>query len=213
MEQHLRQQIEALPPFGMISGKECEKVLSFFQHLHFRVGKSLFYQDDWAELVFFILSGQVRCLKWRSDESSFVLRAVEKGEWLGLAEALSRGVYLYDSECSTAVDVLTIHQSHLPTLMEMRVFRSHLVSSLAHGYYAPLHSTLAAPGSLELIIRYLKRLPRNADTLNVTQEEIARAVGITRETVSKHLHQLQEESVLSLRRGEITIHDWISLGD
>ena len=212
MEQNLRQQIAALSPFGEVSKKEYEKSLSFFQHLHYRVGKSLYYQDDWAELVFFIFSGQVRCLKWRSDESSFILRTVEKGEWLGFAEVLSRGAYLCDAECSTAVDVLTVHQSHLPTLLEIGAFRSHLISSLARSYYF-LHSTLAAPGNLELITRYLKRLPRSTDTLIVTQEEIARAVGVTRETVSKHLHQLQEESVLSLGRGEITIHDWSGLGN
>ena len=94
----------------------------------------------------------------------------------------------------------------------MGAFRSHLISSLARGYYS-LHSTLAAPGSLELITRYLKRLPLSTDTLNVTQEEIAQAVGVTRETVSKHLHQLQEDNVLSLGRGEITIHDWSGLGN
>ena len=212
MEQNPRQQAAILPPFLDMPGKECERALNFFQHHHYRVGKSLYYQDDWAELVFFILSGQVRCLKWRSDESSFILRTVEKGEWLGFAEALSRGAYLCDTECATAVDVLTIHQTHLPTLLEMGAFRSHLISSLARGYYS-LHSTLAAPGSLELITRYLKRLPHSTDTLNVTQEEIARAVGVTRETVSKHLHHLQEEAILSLGRGQITILDWLSLGN
>ena len=210
MEQNLRQKAAMLPPFLDAPKKEYDRALNFFQHHHYRVGKSLYYQDDWAELVFFILSGQVRCLKWRSDESSFILRTVEKGEWLGFAEALSRGAYLCDAECATAVDVLTVHQTHLPTLLEMGVFRSHLIASLARGYYS-LHSTLAAPGSLELITRYLKRLPCRADTLNVTQEEIARAVGVTRETVSKHLHQLQEEAVLSLGRGKIKIHDWSGL--
>ena len=210
MKQNPGQQASMLPSFLDAPKKEREKALKFFRHSQYRIGKTLFYQEDWADLVYFILSGRVRCIKWRSDESKFILNTVEKGQWLGLAEAISGGVYLCDTECITSVEVLILHQSHLPALLELNNFRRYMVASLARGYYT-LHNTLSAPGSLELIARYLKRNFAKTNTIVVTQEEIAQAVGITRETVSKHLNHLQKEGTLTLNRGRIIINDLSSL--
>jgi len=57
-------------------------------------------------------------------------------------------------------------------------------------------------------IRRQENLNTKTKELRLTQQELASLVGATRESVSRNLTKLEQEGVLRLGRGRITILDW-----
>ena len=47
--------------------------------------------------------------------------------------------------------------------------------------------------------------------VSATQERIARAVGVTRETVNKRLGILADAGLIRVARGSIEVVDWVAL--
>lgn len=200
-----------MPPFNRAG--DIRKVLSHFQENAFRHNKLLFYQDDWAERAYFIISGNVALKKWRQDQSSFTLHEKSAGQWLGIAECFAGGAYLCDAVCQAETVVAGISADSLKEIFGLPEFGPALMESIIRDQYI-LHAKLESSGGLDSISAYLKELCKHPRftlkeeiCLKITQEKLASAVGLTRETVSKHLHQLQDDGVISLARGIIKIEN------
>ena len=203
--------ITSLPPFNKAAPSELRRLLSHFHQEQFRHNKALYYQEDWAERAFFIISGNVILRKWRSDQSSFICMEKTTGTWIGVGETHAGGAYLCDAESVSETKFLSTSAKGLKDLLEYPLMRTSILDSLTRDLYI-IHGKLGAPGSIELISTYLSDLctkeTKNEKTeilLKITQEKLAAAVGLTRETVSKHLRQLQKDGIILLGRGTVLI--------
>ena len=173
--------------------------------------RTLYYQNDAADMTFFVIRGSVRIVKWTDNDSTVLVNTVDQGGWFGLAEAVIRGVYLADAVTITESVVASIHVSNLVRLMSHEAIRARVIHELATGQYV-LHGIIGAHSPQAKIARHLASLISaefEADDIAIgtTQEEIAKAVGLSRETVNRHLNELQNAGVIDLGRGEIRVVD------
>ena len=199
--------------FEKLPRKTRREAERFLRRVTLRREKALYYQEDEAHAAYSVRSGELRLVKWRPDGASFVLGKGFPGDWLGLAEGVMEGPYLCDAVSVTDSELTMIRSSDLPYLMSIEGLGPALLRELAGGYY-PLHDALES-GTPELrIVHHLSRLLsrcRDAglrdDTplLVTTQEEIAEATGLSRETVNRHLNQLQKDGMIEVLRGKISV--------
>jgi CRP/FNR family transcriptional regulator len=84
--------------------------------------------------------------------------------------------------------------------------RSFFLRELSRRYCA-LHSQIELRTPIDRLARFLLARCAGAGEVACTQEEIAEAVGVTRETVNRHLARLQDKGVLKVGRGSIRIVD------
>jgi len=178
--------------------------------------RTIYYQEDPAVDAYLVLEGTVRRLKWTDSGTTVLLGGTGPGEWFGLAEAFVRGVYLCDATTDCESTLAALHTSDLLRLLHHDSLRREVVHALAVGYYA-LHGIIEAYSPAAKIAMFLDTLVANetksgvamgsVESVEITQEAIARAVGLTRETVNRHLQELAASKVVALGRGQIRILD------
>ena len=80
--------------------------------------------------------------------------------------------------------------------------------------YYQIHGELEYRSPMEKIMNYLLAWIKSFEKkdkksgnfiIDITQETLAETVGFTRETVNKHLHELQDKGIISIGRGKIEI--------
>ena len=203
--------IDKIGKTGFFQGfqpRELTRLISLGRLEKIRKGKILFYQGDTSEGAWFVVDGAVNKIKYRSDESSVMLGEEGPGSWLGLAETVSRSIYLYDASVKELSTLMFFSTRNFQIAMKNPLFVKKLLETLSRQHFL-LHNQLEINKPSVRIIRSLLNavFGKPADELIVftTQDELAELNGVTRETVNKHLNRLQQEGLLRIGRGRIEI--------
>jgi CRP-like cAMP-binding protein len=127
---------------------------------------------------------------------------------VGLAEILLRSPYLTDAIAETQTEVLVFSAKVFDEVMKISGMKEFFLEYLAKSLFI-LHSqielNLPLPRLIRYVLVYSKINEDGSSSLAATQDEIARAIGVTRETVNKYLQNLQNEGLLCIGRGYIQI--------
>jgi CRP-like cAMP-binding protein len=202
--------IREMSCFRKLTDAELQLFLRYGVNATYRRQKALSYQSEPAQNVFFLISGKVTRLKYRSDESCVVLGHAEAGDWIGLAETLIVCPYLNDAIVEIKTEAIAFSARAFNEVMKIKGIGNAVLEYLAKSVYS-LHSQIELNMPLPKLIRYITTHARIGDdgscTLAATQDELAQAIGVTRETVNRYLQILQAESLLTIGRGHIDIPD------
>jgi len=180
-----------------------------------RAGKAFFYQSDKAEAAYVLLEGSSRALQYRTGGKAIELPPRGPGDWLGLPELASGLPHAYDALAETACVSIAFARYGFALASATPAFSSLLARVLAREVLA-LHSFIEDESPEERIVSFLLSRKRELagvsnSRVSITQERIARAVGVTRETVNKRLAALERQGLVRTLRGQIEVLDWDAL--
>jgi len=177
--------------------------------------RTVCWQGDPVTHVYLVRSGRARLVKHRSDGSSMLLGWVEAGGWIALPEAMAGVSHLCDVEAEAACHLFSLAVPALQRIAARPDFSSWLQRELALAA-CRLHGHLEAKTPQEKIRQFLALRggsaasgPGGRDALvsiEITQDQLAQAVGFTRETVNRTLKDLEDAAVLRLERGRIEVN-------
>ena len=206
---HLHERLRRLRDMRNTGEQEIRVLLKYGTYGAVRTGRSLYYQGDISDKAYLILSGLVKIVKYRSDESSLVIGNATEGDWLGVAELILSAPYLNDAVVQASTEVIEYTVHNFMQLSKLEYFRRFFYRQLAKNVYF-LHSRIELNLPICRLTRYITEnclLKGNEYVLYATQEELSRVVGVTRETINKYLGQLQTEGLVSVGRGIVRIAD------
>jgi len=180
-----------------------------------REGRACFYQGDRAEAALLLLEGRARSIRRGQGGRSIELPGSEAGDWLGLPEIALGAPHAHDALAETDCLFLAFSRYAIALASAMPAFASLLSRELAREALA-LQARLGDEGPEERILSFLLARRRGLAGVDngrvaVTQDRIALAVGVTRETVNKRLASLERQGLLRTLRGQIEILDWDGL--
>ncbi len=207
----LAEALAGLPPFDGLEPAARRAVLREATEVPLRTGRALCCQGDRAERCWVLVSGRIRGVMYRSDETTVELGRSAPGDWLGLAELLLDSPYLADLVAEEHCTLAAFGRVGLGRLLEVAHMRASLLNEMAKRYYT-LHARIELAQPLDRLVRFLlerstlSTVGRPVDVAG-TQEEIAAAIGATRETVNRHLQRLQDEGLVKVGRGVVTVVD------
>ncbi len=188
--------------FGQNDRRIFARNLPSFRIEEFRREKHIEYQDDLADAARLVVAGMAELSKWRLDGSRLLVRTVEPGEWIGLAETVAAGPYL--SDACAAPDCYTATFGVSATRDLVSRFPENMSQFLAREYYR-LHKHLSLSSARDRVVQFLLTNKNNESQITVTQEEIAHRLSLSRETVNRTLKELENRGSLETGRGKITI--------
>ncbi len=199
-------------PFRRMDGLDCRRALALSSELSAAAGKSLFRQGERSDAVYLILTGSIRLISYRSDESSLELAAYGPGEWLGLAETTLHGPYLTDAVAAEVSTLLRFSAASFERLRRAPGVEAWCLDEMARRVYA-LSASLEFISPGRRLARYLYvKAGCCGENIELTQEQLAAAVGLARETVNRRLAHLQADGLLRVGRGRIHVLDAAGLG-
>ena len=166
--------------------------------------------------VYVLCSGQVRLTAGSRRGDQVILRTAERGEILGLSNAISREPHRVRAETLSACQIGFIPR--IQFLQFMRAYpdaalriAEHLSMEL-HKAWDQVELVALAPTTNAKLVRFLltwaathgQAFTAGASlALFMTHEEIALSIGVSRETVSRTLADLREEKLIRFSRGHI----------
>jgi CRP/FNR family cyclic AMP-dependent transcriptional regulator len=208
---NLPEALAGLPPFDRLGQLERRAALREATEVPLRTGRALCCQGDRAERCWVLVSGRVRSVMYRSDETTVELGRSGPGDWLGLAELLLDSPYLSDLVAEEHCMLAAFSRTGLGRLLELAGMRTFLLREMAKRYYT-MHARFELVQPLDRLVRFLlDHLPGGAAAgsgeVAGTQEEIAEAIGATRETVNRHLQRLQDDKLVWVGRGVVKVVD------
>ena len=181
-------------------------------------GEALCVEGETPRCVFLICSGRIKLSVSSREGRTAILRIAGPGEILGISAAMSGSAHETTAEAVELCRVKAIRVSDFLRLLQKYPEASaEATSCLLREYRVVLNNVcrLALPNTVagrlaSLLLEWLES-PRAAAASDrrfivaLTQEEIASMTNTSRETVSRVLHQFQQDKLIRIKGASVTI--------
>lgn len=205
-------------PFCGLKGEALAQFVAIAPEISRSRGESLFQEGESPKYVFVICSGRIKLSVSSREGKTAILRIAGPGEILGLSSAMSDTLHETSAEAVEPCRVKAIRvNDFMRFLQKYPEASAEATTCLLRDYRVVLNNVcrLALPNTVagrlaSLLLEWLDARPDTAGSARrfivaLTQEEIASMTNTSRETVSRVLHQFQEEKLISIKGASVTI--------
>jgi CRP/FNR family transcriptional regulator, cyclic AMP receptor protein len=206
------------PLLAAIPKKELQALVNVARVRSWQAEQVLFQRGDPGDGIYAIVSGQVRIVLEGANGTEVTVRLLTTGDVFGEFSALDGAPRSATAVTSTAVRALHIT---VPSFEAWLAAHSAVARPMLAQMAQRVRTTndqLAEIGLLDVEARIARRLwqrfvdisaglPRSGSRLQVNQRELASEIGVTRESVNKHLARWKARGVLSVGQGSVVLLD------
>ncbi len=197
-----------------------QKIEEFFESYpgrNYRKGQMLVHAHDDPAYIFHLLEGRVKQydISYRGDE--IVLNIFKPPAFFPMSYAMNKtpNVYFYEAETDIELkqapveDTINFLRSNADVTYDLlgRVYRGTdgLLGRLAHLMAGTARSRVLYELLIE--VRRFGVSRGKGVAIVLTESDIAAHAGLARETVSREIHKLKDEGLISLIKNEIWVND------
>jgi CRP/FNR family transcriptional regulator, cyclic AMP receptor protein len=205
--------------FADLRPDELERVLALTVERTFPHGQTIFQRGDQGSSLMAVLEGRVRISVCSEEGKEVTLGIMGPGELLGEIALLDGKGRTADATAMGACRLLLLDQRvFLPFLERNPSFAVHLLQILC-GRLRKATSVCESLALLDIPARLARLLVQLAELqgeptgagrrigFRLSQQELGNLVAATRESVNKQLKLWEDEGLISVDQGRITLHD------
>lgn len=182
----------------------------------------LLRQGELGEGIHIILSGVVESVYAGPQGRELMLAIWHKGDFVGAPYVLGAHRHSWSARALGRVEALHLDQTAIRRLLALSpTFATALIECLGFKgeTYSTLAQTLGGQKVAERLALLLVKLCENAAQSEdgaialgrITQANLARMIGATRQSISLVLSRLQDEGIISIRPATTVVHDLAAL--
>ena len=185
---------------------------------HYRRGETIFHKDDPGSTLYIVKSGKVKITTLSPEGEELILALLADGEFFGELSLLDGRPRSASAVAMEETRALMLHRDDLLSIIAKRPelisnimialgdLVRHATILLEDATFYDLPARLAKR-LLELGERHGIKTERGLEIdLRLTQQDLANAVGSSREAVNKQLSLFQDRGLISNDKGRFTIH-------
>jgi CRP/FNR family cyclic AMP-dependent transcriptional regulator len=177
----------------------------------FADGARIHGAGDPPDGLYGLLKGRVRISHAAADGRELLLALFEPGAWWGEISMFDGQPRTHDAHAVGECEVLRVPQEKFHALLQAQPqLYPHFVKLLCDKLRLAMHYIEDAM-FLPLAARVAKRLLALQD-LKLPQDDLARMLGASRQSISKELKALEGRGLIALRYGQVQILDRAGLG-
>ncbi len=181
-------------------------------------GETLFLQGSPADSVYFVKSGAVQLSNTSSTGREAVLGIAEAGMWFGELTLIIQQARVHDAKSMVPTELMVVSKTHFfDVVNDNKEFLGELLHLLCRRYkwaIERIEATILRPVPVRLADRLLAELDmakhssaRSPCELNLSQEQLGRMLGVSRQTVNRLLKQWESEKILTMTYGRIHLQN------
>ncbi|WP_219218342.1 Crp/Fnr family transcriptional regulator [Variovorax boronicumulans] len=220
-----RDAMEANPWFAALPRAQRDGLLSVAEVHHLVRGAMLYRQGDGGDGIsggfYGLASGFIKVSTLRQDGREAILAMLEPGNWFGEISLIDGSLRSHDATALADAEVLVVPHAAFARQMGELAFAQAMALLLANRVRG-LYSLMEDATLRDLRSRVARRLlalargdvtqsPQMRRQIALPQEAIAMMLGVTRQTLSKELHALAGQGVLTVGYGRIEIESFEAL--
>jgi CRP/FNR family cyclic AMP-dependent transcriptional regulator len=201
--------LSSIPLFGGLPAGARSALANVLQDRRYRPGQYLIHQDSAPEGLFIVCEGRVRLARIGPDGREQVLQMVGAGQLFNAEPLFDGGTTPANARAMSPVRALLLPAAVLVALIgshpsiallllrELSMRQRELVILLEDLHFRSVRARLA---------RVLLREAHDGAAA-ITQQELAERAGTVREIVGRTLRDMQQEGLVRLLRGLVTVLD------
>lgn len=205
---------ECLPFWKQLEEGEKQMLMASATPRHFEQGQAMHGGERSCAGVYLVKSGQVRCYIFSEAGKEITLyRLFERDICIFSASCMMRNIrFTIFVEAEKATDAILIPTEVYHQLSESSLpvadYTNQLMSARFSEVMWMMEQVLFMSFDKRLAIFLLEQAGiEGSDTLHMTQETMAKHLGSAREVVTRMLKYFQQEGIVDLFRGGVTITD------
>jgi CRP/FNR family transcriptional regulator/CRP/FNR family cyclic AMP-dependent transcriptional regulator len=205
----LAQELRDVLPLHVLSDAEGHELYSHMHLRRFDEGETVYHRGDPAADTFVVHRGLVKSLLQDENGRDLLVGLYGRGEFFGTLTLFQNGTRESTVVAVVPTTVMQIARADALRVLEGNARAMHFMFERLAGTIRQLSGMLEgivfldAPGRLA---RYLVEL-RRLDGLPLTQDDIASAIGSTRETVNKTLKDFEKRGLVKVERRRVHVID------
>ncbi|MDO4262754.1 MAG: Crp/Fnr family transcriptional regulator [Deinococcus sp.] len=204
--------------FADLELDELERLATITLTRSYHAGEVIYRMDDPADALYLVRSGMVKVYKLFPNGKEAILGVVGTQGSFGELQLRPGERRPTQAEALEHTELLALPQDELRRLIQLCPGLSlKLISILTHRLFEAQHwcATVNAYSAGERVASLLARLGREFGVkhpegtelnLKLNQEDLARMIGATRETVSHSLHKLRREGAIVRQRSPFILN-------
>ncbi|PYE36610.1 Crp/Fnr family transcriptional regulator [Psychrobacter fozii] len=186
-------------------------------------GEALFRIQEASNELYQVVSGKIKCNIYSQDGTEVVIGTLLSGETFGeqgLIDELPRATNTY-SVGDSVVNVLSkrhffrLNHKHPEINTQLLIMFSHRMRVAfevnTDNLTLPLHQRLARCIYRIVLNQSSKMAQNNELEITISHADLARMVGVSRQSVSKELKQMEREKLICIQYGKIVINNMDAL--
>lgn len=189
----------------------------------YKSGTVVFSQSDPGDALYGVITGKIRISATSRDGREIFLNIMEPGDAFGEIALLDGRPRTATASATSPAELIIITRDHFLDLLKSEPrLATHVIQLLCERIrwtsgLAEESALLSVPERLARRLLSLGELHGHAVSdgvqLNVSQEEVARFLGLSRQAVNQHLQHWKARGWITLGRGKIIVVDEGALRD
>ena len=201
-----------LPLFHSLSTAEYRSVIRYFHHGDLPKGRVLLRQGDQVPRLHIILHGAVQQMRRLPNGDTVSLRILSEGDIVALPELVLGEPALADCQLIEPTGLLYTDVQVYHTIIAKLLVMADFLNTYLSSQYVNTCRKLTVKSPFHRFLRYLLELSKvDGPLLSVTNDQIAEATGVARQTVNRYLDRLRTRGLLTTTRGSVEILDSAAL--
>lgn len=208
-----------VPFVAVLAGADREALAASAKRRRFRRGQAIFQKDDPGESLFIVERGSVRIYLPSPQGADLTLAVLGAGDFFGEMALLDGGPRSASAVAVEDARTISLDRGDFRAILESRPQSAMAVLAAVASRVREADEMAGGLAFLDVGGRVAKKLLELAAShgvqrrdgilldLPLTQEEIANMVGVTRESVNRHLAYLRREGVIRGRGRRFVIQD------
>ena len=198
--------------FSDLKESQLEDIFELMSEKSYKKGETIFLAGDKGDSMFFLREGKVKITRNSPDGKEHIVKFIEPGEVFGEVILFGHKIYPANTTC--------LEDSRLSVLKRddfKEYFLEHpeigwgMLKTMADKLYFSQSriESLALLDSKSKIIQALLDMSTEDDVAleEMSQQQLANYLGLTRETVSRNLSQLKDDDLIENKGRKIYIKD------
>ena len=211
-----------VPIFADLTYAEQLEIVHLIEHASYAKGDVIYHEGDRADKLLIITQGAIRLYKTTIEGKEQNLDILQTGDFTGELDLMGDATYSHEAIAQEPTLLCIISQARMRDLIIknpsigfkiMQAMNRKLTN--LRGLVQSLATNEGLPRLAHLLLQLYEKSGRQTVlNLSLSREDIANFTGLTRETVSRKLAQLQDEGIIRLGKArELEILDLAALQD
>lgn len=203
--------VRKVPIFSELDDEKLLEINNLVRKKEYKNGEIICHEGDPSEYLYIIESGLIKLFKIGKNGNEYILRLLREGQFFGELVLFKDEVLNSTAEAIGDCRICTIHKNDLEMLIKTS---SDLSYSLLAAVTSQLNKaeiqleSLVLEDAMEKTLRLLLELAKENGIKNeegilidlpLSRAGLASLIGVSHETLSRKLSELQEEGILLIR--------------
>ena len=207
-----------IPLFADFSPDELAHATALFEEKRYKRGAILFFEEDTGNYMYVVKSGRVKVSRVLPSGKEMILTFHDEGDYFGELSLIDGGTAPATVTAVVPTSILTINHRRFAGLLKNPKIKEALLRNLcgrlreawAQVEVLSFHNASARVRAVLYDLCQSKGIPTIDGTmisLRLTHKQIADLIGISRETATRVLSQLQADGLVRVRARRFVVGD------